>query len=264
MLCVVPSLVTDSALLERKSLWPSTLRLCARTQDVWNQNAWIPHMSTSCVLFLKNSTQREDAMKCQFGPLWEAWGGAIPIDTNSDDIPDAFNEADKARTSFPLVLLPESCDIGPADDGNVPVDSRTNLIYIYIYIYTTGSAADWARFWLELVQKLKTEDSFMFLVGTRLSPATGDQGTLRPVYRPVHHDPDPRKYVRFWVRTCRWQIDGVPVTYAEWLAPFSNITFAVRQSAAKRCQWTSDSDFYIEIDLTSITETSLHLAAIMP
>lgn len=63
---------------------------------------------------------------------------------------------------------------------------------------------------------------------------------------------------------CRWQIDGVPVTYAEWLAPFSNITFAVRQSAAKRCQWTSDSDFYIEIDLTSITETSLHLAAIMP
>lgn len=149
MLCVVPSLVTDSALLERKSLWPSTLRLCARTQDVWNQNAWIPHMSTSCVLFLKNSTQREDAMKCQFGPLWEAWGGAIPIDTNSDDIPDAFNEADKARTSFPLVLLPESCDIGPADDGNVPVDSRTNLIYIYIYTYIpqdpqqTGQDSGW-------------------------------------------------------------------------------------------------------------------------
>ena len=34
-------------------------------------------------------------------------GGAIPIDTNGDDIPDFYNEADKACWTLLFPVLPE-------------------------------------------------------------------------------------------------------------------------------------------------------------
>ncbi len=120
---VVPSLVTDSALLERKSLWPSTLRLCARSQDVWNRNAWILHMSTSCVSFFK-STQWEDAMKCQFGPLLRSMRRR---DSHWHQFRWHSRRLQWSRQGSHLFIscfTLESCDIGPEDDGNVTVNRR--------------------------------------------------------------------------------------------------------------------------------------------